>query len=162
MKKRAELKLHSTHKVLVAWDVFKGQMTDKVMEKLHSLNCEFVSVPANMTHIFQPPDLAVNGSSKNYMKNQFITYYSTAVKQQLDSGTDLQDIEVDFKLTTIKPLHAQWLVNMYNFFTSEKGKQIILKGWKKAGVTGVMDGSVTKTLFVLFTKTNSPLIAIIW
>jgi hypothetical protein len=42
-------------------------MTDKVMEKLHSLNCEFVPVPANMTHIFQPLDLTVNGSAKNLL-----------------------------------------------------------------------------------------------
>ena len=118
MKKRAELKLHPTQKSLIIWDVFKGQMTDKVMEKLHSLNCEFVPVPANMTHIFQPLDLTVNGSSKNFMKKQFITYYSAAVKQQIDSGKNLEDIEVDFKLTTVKPLHAQWLVNMYNFFTT--------------------------------------------
>ena len=83
-----------------------------------------------MTHIFQPLDLTVNGSSKNYMKKQFITYYSDTVKKQLDDGEALEDIEVDFKLTTMKPLHAQWLVNMYNFFTSEKGAHIIVKGWK--------------------------------
>lgn len=145
MKKRAELKLHQTQKALVIWDVFKGQMTDAVMEKLHSSNCEFVAVPANMTHIFQPLDLTVNGSSKNFMKKQFITYYSAAVKEQLDSGKIIEDIEVDFKLTTVKPLHAQWLVNMYNFLlaTTERGAQIILWGWKKAGVTGIVDGSIT-------------------
>ncbi len=107
------MKLDLTQKALVIWDVFKGQMTDKVMEKLHSLHslhCEFVPVPANMTHIFQPLDLTVNGSSKNYMKNKFI-----------------DDIDVDFKFTTMKPLHAQWLVSMYNFFTTEKGARIIFK-----------------------------------
>ena len=51
----------------------------------------------------QPLDLTVNGSA-----NHFITYYRTAVKQKLDSGTDLQDVEIDFKLTTIKPLRSCW------------------------------------------------------
>ncbi len=120
----------------------------KVMEKLHSLHCEFVPIPANMTHIFQPLDLTrldltVNGSSKNYMKNKFITYYSDAVKKQLDDGKALDDIDVDFKLTTMKPLHAQWLVSMYNFFTTEKGARIILKGWKKAEIVGIVDESIT-------------------
>jgi len=30
---------------------------------------------------------------------------------------------------------------MYNFFTSEKGASIIAKGWKKAGITGLFDGT---------------------
>lgn len=53
------------------------------------------------------------------------------MKQQLDNGKKIEDIEVDFRLTTIKPLHAQWLVNIYNFCTTEKGAHIIAKGWKK-------------------------------
>ena len=101
-------------------------MTEKVLTKLDSINCEFVPVPANMTHFFQPFDLTVNRSAK-----QFITYYSDAVKQEIDNGKEIEDIEVDFRLTTIKPLHAQWLMKMYNFLTSEKGNEIITKGWKK-------------------------------
>ena len=30
---------------------------------------------------------------------------------------------------------------MYNFFTSSKGAQIIGKGWKKAGISGLLDGT---------------------
>ena len=141
VRKRAELQLATTQKVLVIWDVFRGQMTEEIKKKLQSLHMELVPVPANMTHFFLPLDLTVNGSAKQYMRKQFITYYSDAVKQQLDSGKQLEDVEVDFRLTTIKPLHAQWLVNMYNFFTTEKGAQIIAKGWKKAGITGLLDGS---------------------
>ena len=58
------------------WDVFKGQVTAKVLEKLQSINCEFVPVPANMTNFFQPLDLSVNGSAK-----QFIEYFCVS---QLD------------------------------------------------------------------------------
>ena len=39
----------------------------------------------------------------------------------------------------MKPLHAQWLVDMFNFFTTQKG---IIKGWKKAGIVGVLDGAI--------------------
>ncbi len=136
VKKRSELSLPDTQKALIIWDVFKGQMTDAVMQKLSSLNCEFVPVPPNMTHFFQPLDLTVNGAAKMFMRNRFITYYSDTVKQQLDLGKSLDDVEVDFRLTTM-----QWLVDLYNFCTTTKGKQIIVKGWKKAGVTGLLDGS---------------------
>ena len=38
--------------------------------------------------------------------------------------------------------HSTPMKNMYNYFTTEKGKSVILKGWKKAGVIGVLDGSI--------------------
>ena len=112
-------------------------------EKSSSLNIELVAVPANMTHFFQPLDLTVNGSAKKLMRKQFITYYSSTVKNQLERGKQLEDIEVNFRLSAIKPLHAQWLINMYNFFTAEKGLKVVSKGWEKAGITGILDGSIT-------------------
>ena len=143
VKKRAELHLPETQKALLVWDVFKGQMTAGVKDKLKSLNFELVAVPANMTHFFQPLDLTVNGSAKKFVRHQFTKYYSNSVKLQLhvDSGKQLDDIDVDFRLTTIKPLHAQWLVDMYNHFTTSKGIEIIVKGWKKSGIARLFDGS---------------------
>ena len=68
-----------------------------------------------MTQFFQPLDLTIDRCAKQRMKKEFMTYYSGAVKQQLDSGTQLEDIEVDFRLSVIKQMHAQWLVNLYIF-----------------------------------------------
>ena len=109
VKTRADLKLAKDQKALLIWDVFRGQMTDEVKRKLCSLHIEYVYVPANRTHFFQPLDLTVNGSGKQLMKKEFITYYSDAVKQQLESGTKLEDVEIDFRLSVLKPLHAQWV-----------------------------------------------------
>ena len=143
VNKRKELKLPPTQKALMIWDVFKGQMTDAVKSKLTSLSIELIAVPANMTHFFQPLDLTVNGAAKKLARKEFIQYYSTSV-QQLQSGKSADDIEVDLRLTVIKPLHAQWLVSIYSYFTSSThGRDIILKGWKKAGICGVLDGTVT-------------------
>ena len=72
---------------------------------------------------------------------KFTTYYASVVKQQLDSGRKIDEVDIDLRLTVIKPLHAQWLVDLFNFLTSTKGTEVILKGWKKAGVTGLLDGS---------------------
>ena len=141
VKKRAELKLLENQKALVIWDVFKGQMTETVKQKLESLHIQLVSVPANVTHLFQLLDLTVNGSAKKFMCNQFSKYYSNAVKVQIDSGKPVEEIDVDFRLTTLKPLHAQWLISLYNYLTSERGTQIINKGWKRSGITGIIDGS---------------------
>lgn len=140
--KRSELKLPATQKALMIWDVFKGQMTDKVKDKLKELNIELVSVPANMTHFFQPLDLTVNGSAKKFMQNQFSKFYCNAVKAQIDSGKQVDEIDIDFRLTTLKPLHAQWIISLYDHFTSERGSQIIKKGWERSGITEIINGSV--------------------
>ncbi len=50
-------------------------------------------------------------------------------------------LEKHWRLSVIKPLHAQWLVKVFNFFTTTEGRDIIFKGWKKAGISGLIDGS---------------------
>ena len=74
-------------------------------------------------------------------EKESVIYYSDAVKQQLESGTNLEDVEVDFCLSVIKQLYAEWLVNLYNFFSTERGRHVICKGWKKAGILGLLDGT---------------------
>ena len=92
VKKRKELGLPQSQKSLLIWDVFRGQKTQKVCSKLSSLNIEVISVPANMTHFFQPLDLTVNGQAKKFCKNKFATWYSAAeVHKQVDSGINFED-----------------------------------------------------------------------
>jgi len=104
---------------MVIWDVFKSQMTPAVKAELEAKDIELVPVPANMTHFFQPLDLTVNGSVKKFMRKKFIAYYSSEVKNH---GTTLDDVEVDLRLSKIKPLYAQWLIEMYNHFITERGQ----------------------------------------
>ena len=140
VKKRKELGLPRSQKALLIWDVFRGQKTQKVCSKLSSLNIEVISVPANMTHFFQPLDLTVNGQAKKFCKNKFATWYSAEVQKQVDSGINFEDVDVDLKLSVLKPIHATWLVELYNFFTSTEGKVYVLKGWEKAGIKDVLNG----------------------
>ena len=46
----------------------------------------------------------------------------------------VEEIKIEFRLTTLKPLHAKWLVEYYNKITSENGSCVIINGWKAAGV----------------------------
>ena len=56
VKKHAKMHLPEHQKALIVWDVFKGQMTEKVKNRLASANFELVPVPMNMTHSLQPLD----------------------------------------------------------------------------------------------------------
>ena len=86
-------------------------------------------------------DLTVNREAKKFMKDQFTSWYSAQIQSQLDSGVVLDDVDVDLRLSVLKPIHATWIVSMYNHLSSSEGRQSIAKGWKKAGVTVVVSGS---------------------
>ena len=84
--KRKELGLPADQKPLLTWDVFRGQTTDHVAQILDSLNIKVVKVPANMTHFFQPLNLTVNESAKNFTRKKFVTWYAEEIKKQMDAG----------------------------------------------------------------------------
>ena len=86
-------------------------------------------------------DLTVNREAKKFMKDQFTSWYSAQIQSQLDSGVVLDDVDVDLRLSVLKPIHATWIVSMYNHLSSSEGRQSIAKGWTKAGVTDVVSGS---------------------
>ena len=46
----------------------------------------------------------------------------------------VEEIKIEFRLTTLKPLHAKWLVEYYNKITSENGLSVIINGWKAAAI----------------------------
>ena len=71
----------------------RGQTTDHVAQILDSLNIKVVKVPANMTQFSQPLDLTVNGSTKNFMRKRFVTWYAEEIKQ--------------------KALHANWSSSLH-------------------------------------------------
>ena len=97
-----------------------------------------VKVPANMTHFSQPLDLTVNWSAKNFMRKKFVTWYAEEIKKQMDAGAPAESIGVDLKLTSLKALHANWLIELYNVLTTTDGRETALNGWKKSGVTAVL------------------------
>ena len=45
------------------------------------------------------------------------------------------DIEIKLRLSVLKMLHVKWLINTFNFMTSQARSEVISKGWKEAGIT---------------------------
>ena len=81
-----------------------------------------------MAHLLQPLDLTVNGRCKSFIKGMFAEWYRKQVEEALSHGKKVEDIEIKFYLTIIKPLHAKWLMEFYNHITSEEGSEIIING----------------------------------
>ena len=55
-----------------------------------------------------------------------------------DEGRDIKDVDIGLKLSIVKPLYAQWLLEMYNNKTSSEGRGVCLKRWK---VTAILDAT---------------------
>lgn len=137
-----EEKLSLDQKALVIMDVFTGQMTKEVLDLYKKENIEITCVPANMTHLLQPLDLTVNGYAKKHTRRKFNDWYTTQIGLQLDKGKSLQDITVPLLLTHLKPIHAQWMVDLYNDMTKESGKNVIKNAWKAAGITEALESGI--------------------
>ena len=91
-----------------------------------------------MTQLFQPLDLTVNKHCKSYLKRLFSEWYTQADQESISLGKKVEEIKMEFRLTTFKPLHAKWLVEYYNEFRSEKGSSVIINGWNPAGIYDAM------------------------
>ena len=103
--------------------------------QLDDNNISYVVVPANLTNLFQPLDLTVNKAAKVFMRNQYSEFYRSEVEKQLSNTVSPHDVNVNRNLATLKPIHAAWIVQMYDNFKTEKGKSIILNGFRKSGIT---------------------------
>ena len=120
---------------LLIWNVFNGQMTEHVKEKLRENYILSVRVPANMVNLLQPLNLTVNRSFNASTKKKFTEWCSKQIAGELDRGISLNDIEVKVQMSVLKLLHARWLMDNFNFMTSQAGSEVISNKWKTAGIT---------------------------
>jgi len=143
-KERKRLERNPSQMALLIIDVFRGQMTEPVLNVLKESNICLVKVPANMTDIYQPLDLTVNRSAKAFFKKKFTHWYSEQIQNEFDKGKDIDEIEVKLSLTVLKPLHAAWIKEYYDHMTSENGKPVIKNGWKASGITNAIEMGLSK------------------
>ena len=60
----------------------------------------------------------------------------------LEKGTPIEEIDVELKISIMKPLHASWIISLYNHMTSAQGRSIVVNGWRCAGILdAVLKGS---------------------
>ena len=87
-----------------------------------------------MTHLFQPLHLTVNKAAKDYTKQKFSDWFTCQINTGLENGQELDGIETDYRLSVLKPLHAKWLISVYNYMTTTKGQEVISDGQKRSGI----------------------------
>ena len=100
---------------LIIMDTFKGQDNDEVAKLCRKNNCALIIVPHNLTNKFQPLDITVNKPAKSFIKDKYNMWYTEQVAKQLNEGKAPADVEVSLNLSEIKPLHAKWIYEMYEY-----------------------------------------------
>ena len=102
-------------------DMFQDQMTVEVLDILRARNIYLYKVPANMIHLFQLSNLAVNNHCKAFMKNNFSEWFAKQVEKFSKLGPKVEEIHIQFRLNSMEPLHAHWLVAVYKHIISASG-----------------------------------------
>ena len=129
---RESLGLSENHPALAVFDVFAAHRSQSVLDSLKTHHIKYVFVPAGCTGELQPLDLTFNEPFKREMKECFTRWYASLVKKQLDQGKDVSEVKPDLRTSTVKPIHARWLMEVHSKLS--KNNDIIVSGFEKAGI----------------------------
>ena len=97
-----------------------------------------------MTNLFQL--LTVNKLAKNFSKKIFLEWFSRQISIGLENGQELEDVEIEYCLSVLKPLHAMCLISFYDYTSSSGGKAVIASGWKKLGIFDAVELGLSTVL----------------
>ncbi len=107
------------------------------METITANHCVHVFVPPNLTNHFQPLDLNVNAFAKQFLKRKFESWYADKVTQEVNTGKDVYSISIETKLSIVKPLHAKWLISLYDHM--KNNPEMVTKSFKMAKILPLED-----------------------
>ena len=133
-----------SQKVFLIFDVFRGQTTDKALKVLEDNNTLATKFPPNMAHLLQPLDLTVNKVAKDFTKKKFWEWFSRQISIGLENGQELEDIEINYHLSVLKPLHETWLISLYDYISSPEDKVVIASRWRKSGIFNAAELGLSK------------------
>ena len=86
-------------------------------------------------------DGGVNYILKKSIKKNWVEYHEQIFAEHVyTNGLLPVDFDIDMKLSTIKPVHAEWVHRAFNDLKPRK--DIIKKGWEKTGIAQTLEGLV--------------------
>lgn len=98
----------------VDMDVLRGQTNTTIRNLQPSNDIHFSKAPVNITSLYQPLDLTVNGYAKAFRKRKFTLWFATQISEALESGKAPENIDNKLNIFTLKPLLAKWIIELYN------------------------------------------------
>ena len=89
----------------------------------------FTKRRANSKSKVLPKKLSINKPAKDFVQAKFWECYSGEICKQLEEGVSQ---EVDIQMSKMKPLTAQWMMDLHNYLISRYS--IFIKGCNAAGI----------------------------
>ena len=62
------------------------------------------------------------------------------ISDQLKQGVDVYQIKVDLTLTRMNPIHARWVIGLYNYLRNQSN--CIKESFDKAGIVEAVYGEI--------------------
>ena len=87
-----------------------------------------------MSKYYQVLDLRVNKYGKVFTRKKFNEWQAKEIHRQLNAGIPLEEVDVKLQLLVMEPVHAHWMVELYNHMTTGEGKENIESRWRAAGI----------------------------
>ena len=112
---------------------------NEVIKLCRKSNCALIIVPHNLTNKFQPLDITINKPAKSFIKDKYNMWYTKQVAKQLNEGKAPADVEVSLNLSEIKPLHAKWIYEMYEYLRGRS--DLVFNGFESAWITETVEKS---------------------
>ena len=137
-KKREQLKMPKDKKALLIFDVFKGQTTQQVKDIILENNFVYVFC-AEKPHksLSTILDLNANGQAKQFLICKFESWHADQVTKEIEKGRNVLFVNIETKLSVVKPLHARWLISIYDHM--ENNCEMIIKAFHMAGITPIAE-----------------------
>ena len=76
----------------------------------------------------------------------YIKWYADRVSEQLKRGVAPGDVKVSMKLSDLKPLHARWIVEMFDYLKQQN--ESIVNGFDKAGITEAVKSAIVNFIIL--------------
>ena len=137
---REKLELSTDHPAIGIFDAFKGHRGDEIAFLLAEKHLLPVLVLNNCTDQLQPIYVSVSNPLKEHLRNKFTARYAEQVNDQLKRGIQLEDVNVDLRLSVMKELEAMWMVSACDYIKSNK--TIIQNGFSKTGIMIAIEGKL--------------------
>ena len=108
-----------------------------MLVKLEENNIVIFVLP-NCTDLLQPLDVSRNKGLKTEIKKCFVNWYSDEVKEQLDNGISIQEVNINMQMSKMKPLAARWLVGAFDYKYLQDNEQFAVNGFIESGIFEVL------------------------
>ena len=72
-----------------------------------------------------------------HFKRKFESWYADEVTKEIEKGTNVYSVNIETKLSVVKPLQARWLIRFYDHM--QNNREMIIKACQMAGITPIAE-----------------------